>query len=165
MNHNDQKDVFQQIDEEGDTIDERLSTAGKAIAIAAPVMGASISAFVSPEVHEAMSDGWLAVFFATLTFSLGCAGAMIIRRQGRLQGYPLLIAVGACFVGALAIANVLGTGVLDFESTYKTIGGPAPIRLPLAFVIVALKTYGPVGTVVSGGIGAWLGHRVAPFFS
>ena len=158
------EDVFRQVHQEGQTIDDRLSVVGKAIAIGAPLVGASISAFVSPEVHEAMSDGWIAVFFATLTFSLGCAGATVFLRQRRLQGYPLLMAVGACFLGALGIANVIGVGVLDFESTYNTLGGPAPARLPLAFVIVALKTYGPVGTVVSGGIGAWLGYRLAPLF-
>src|SRR3546814_12859040 len=70
--------MLKKIDDQGDKIDNGLSL--MAALLASP--GASLlAAHISPEVQSALSDGWIAVFVATLTWSLGCAIAVIILRK------------------------------------------------------------------------------------
>ena len=62
------------------------------------------------------------------------------------------------------IANVVSVGVLDvMPALYETNGHPL-LRIPAAFAIAALLTYGYLGTLVSGAIGVWLGVRFAKRF-
>jgi hypothetical protein len=96
-----------------------------------------------------------------LTWSLGCAFAVIVLKKSGLLGWPLTNAVLVGFVVALVIARALGTGVVDVESAYVTSPLPGPLKAIGAFVIIAFRTYGLVGASLGAGIGAWLGYRLS----
>ena len=109
---------------------------------------------------EAGGDGWLGVFFATLTWSLGCAGATYAGVT-KVKPPDLYGWIAGSLVGALAIALLLGVGVLNVWPAFTQLTGPLPIRVIMAFVVTAWLTYGPVGFFLSAFIGIWLGRHVA----
>jgi hypothetical protein len=152
--------VAKRIDDEGGKIDKGFELFGAAVS--AGLISPALAAMISPEVQGAMSEGWMAVFFATLTWSLGCAAAVVLAERSGLVAWPLVMAVILGFVVALGIANVLGTGVLDLGSA--TQGAGNPVEVLIGFAEVALQTYGPLGALVGGGVGVWLGVRAAPLF-
>ena len=128
-----------------------------------PLGAAAGASVVSPVVAEA-DGGWFAVFLATLTWSLGIAIATYVLVVNKLQGYEAAGAVAGSLLVALGIANVVSVGVLDVMPVlYETNGHPL-LRIPAAFAIAALLTYGYLGTLVSGAIGVWLGVRFAKRF-
>jgi len=153
--------VAKRIDDEGGHIDHGFELFGAAVS--AGLISPALAATVSPEVQGAMSEGWIAVFFATLTWSLGCAVAVVLAQRSGLLGWPLVNAVILGFFIALGIATWLGTGVLDLGSA--TQGAGNPLEVLFGFAEVAVRTYGPVGALVGGGVGVWLGVRAAPLFN
>jgi hypothetical protein len=124
-----------------------------------PGVAAGFAGAVSPVVEDAAGGGWFAVFLATLTWSLGLAGATYFIVTQKLQSWNAVGAVAGCLLGALIVAGFLGVGVLDVE--FATGGGHPVVGFILAFVVAAFTTYGWFGAVLSGGIGIWLGLRFA----
>lgn len=149
------REVIHQIRTEGKTVDKGLTLGLAALGI--PSVSA-LSAFISPEVQAAAGDGWIAVFFATLTWSLGCALAVVVVGKSGLAGWPLVVGVAIVFFVALGIAVLLGKGVLN-------IGMPTapqnPAQTVLDFAAAAFRTYGFIGAVLGGGIGVWVGTRLS----
>lgn len=136
-------DVHNQIKRDGKQMDRALDGVDVSLALLG-YLGVPIgSAVIGPEVREAVDAGWVAVFVATLTWTLGCTGAVIVLRRSGLISYQLLFAVSLCFFAALAIANWLGRGVLDIEPFANS--APGPFRAFGAFIAAALVTYGWLG--------------------
>lgn len=155
--------VARQIRDEGKKVDKALDAGTKLLGVLTYLGVPSLASWVSPEVQSAAGKGWLAVVVATFTWSVGCTLATIIVMRSGLGGWPLAGAVGLCFVVALAIAYKLGTGALDVESELAQAGNP--IEIILAFMKVAVQTYGPLGAFLGFGLGCWLGSRLAPLVS
>ncbi len=153
-------DIYNQVKNEGKHVDKGLDALDGVLGFAAFIGIPAVNAAISPEVQEALDSGWIAVFLATLTWSLGCALATVTLRRSGLLGYPLLFGVSACFVGALLIAGYVGTGVLELQP----VEGGGPFNTLVSFVLSALVAYGPLGALVGGGIGAWLGYRTSSLF-
>ena len=140
----------------GDLSDRIESEGGHwdtALGFILPIAGAAGSAWVSPEV--AAADGWLAVFFSTLTWSLGIGLAVFFVLTAKQNMAQAAVTAALSLLGALVVAYLLGTGVL-----FPAMTG-SPQQLIAGFVIAAFATYGIVGTLLGGGIGAWLGYRFA----
>lgn len=129
-----------------------------------PLGAAAGASVVSPVVAEA-DGGWFAVFLATLTWSLGVAIATYVLVAHKLEGHEAAGAVVLSLLVALGVANVLSVGVLDVVPALYETGGHPLFRIPAAFAIAALQTYGVGGTLLSGGIGIWLGRRFAQRFA
>jgi hypothetical protein len=138
----------------------KISTEGKqlnrVLEWGLPIIGAFGSTWLSPAVTE-YGYGWIGIFVATLTWSLGVAGAVFFVTSQKLAGIAAVNAALFSLVGALIVANVLGVGMLSVE--FSSGGGPG--GRVLDFFLAALLTYGVIGTLVSGGIGAWLGWRLS----
>lgn len=146
---------YKQFENEGERWD-------RVIEIVVPVAGAAGAAWISPEVSAA--DGWVAVFIATLAWSLGCAISVYVLMTNNLSGWPAAYAMGGSFIVSIIVAAGLGKGVLDSEkimSLTQSGGGPPVIRFLFAVAATAFVTLGVVGTILGGGIGVWLGIRVA----
>lgn len=148
-------DTIGVISADGKRVNKGLGALDWILAILA-VVGAPVSAFMNTALQEAAGNGWVAFTFATFTFTVGCAGAVIAMRSG-LQSYGLLAAVSACYVVALLIASAIGRGVLDVEP----VTGAGPFNLLASFVASAFNAYGPLGFFVSVVIGSWLGYRLS----
>jgi hypothetical protein len=155
--------VARQIRAEGKTVDNGLDAGTKVLGALTYLGVPGLAAIVSPEVQSAAGKGWWAVFLATFTWSMGCTLATVVIKRSGLAGWPQAGAVGLCFVGALVIANLIGTGVLDVDSELAKAGNP--IEVIIAFAKVAARTYGPVGALLGLGLGCWLGSRIAPLVS
>lgn len=153
-------DTYKQVKNEGKRVDRALDALDGVLGFAAFVGVPTVNAAISPEVQEALDSGWRAVFLATLTWSLGCALATVIVRRSGLRGYPLVFGVSTCFIGALLIAGFVGTGVLELQP----VEGGGPFNALASFVLSAFAAYGPLGALVGGGIGAWLGSRASSLF-
>lgn len=125
-----------------------------------PFIGAFGSTLLSPAV-TIYGYNWIGVFFATLTWSLGVAFAVFLVSSQELGGVAAINGALLSLVGAMLIANVLGMGMLSLNFT----SGGGPAGRVFDFFIAALMTYGVAGTIVSGGIGAWLGWRVSEEYS
>jgi hypothetical protein len=132
-----------------------------------PIAAAIGAPFFSPELVKEAEGGWIAIFVATLTWSLGCAIAtysIIGHRLGLRTGF--LAAVGS-LLGAWFFASMLGVGVLNIDmEELKPRGGGGHVwgwgfQVLWEFFSTAVITYGPFGTIVSGGIGIWIGYRAA----
>lgn len=122
------------------------------------IAGAPISAWLNPNVQEAAGDGWIAFTLATFTWTVGCALAVVVLRRSGLNGFPLITGVSACYVVALVFASVLGQGVLEITAPQTGLG---PLNLVATVVVAALAAYGPLGFLLGGGIGTWLGFRLS----
>jgi hypothetical protein len=149
----DQSSTLEKVEQQGGTWD-------KVIEWVFPIGAAMGSSWLSPEVAEAGGGGWVGVFFATLTWSLGCAGATFAVVKG-IRPPELFGWIAASLLGAWCIAVWIGVGVLDVWPSISEGGGHPIARVILAFVYTAWVTYGLVGFFVSGGIGIWLGFHVA----
>jgi hypothetical protein len=135
------------------------------IDVGAPIAAALGAAFMSPEVATAAAYGWIAVFVATLTWSLGCAMATYFIISHRLEGWNAAAAAAASLLAALAIASGLGIGVLDIGPAELSGHGTHPVLAVLiVFGVTAFETYGYFGAILSAGIGIWLGYRAAQRF-
>ena len=141
-----------QVKSEGEHID-------RALEIGLPLLGSAGAAWLSPEV--AAADGWLGVFFATLALSLGCLLAIVVAQTSGLQGYPLMAAVSAVMLVAVAVASGLGTGVLEISTTDLAISSNPYFKIPVAVLASAVQTWGIAGAILGGGIGIWLGVRIS----
>ncbi|GLZ45781.1 hypothetical protein Acsp06_19660 [Actinomycetospora sp. NBRC 106375] len=146
-----------QIDREGETWD-------KVIEWVVPIVGATFGSLLSPELANAGS--WFAIFIATLTWSGGCAAATYLIMSHKMNGAQMVGTVATSLLGALAVACILGYGVLDVSDTLTQVNGHVPpiFTIPVAFLGAAVLTYGPVGALLSAGIGIWLGHRFLQHF-
>lgn len=153
-------EVVAQVRREGEKVDSVLDAGSQALAFAGFIGVPGIAALISPEVQEAAGDGWWAVLIATFTWTAGCALAVVVWNRSGLAGWPLISATVGCFLVALGVAWILGSGVLDVESGLQTAGNP--FAMVLVFVEVAVRTYGPLGALLGLGIGCWLGSRLAP---
>ena len=152
------------IKREGEAVDKILGGTNSILMLLGWLIGSSaVSTIISPEVQGALGDGWPAVFFATFTFCAGVAGATTLIRKSGFKGMATVGYVVAIFAIALAVANILGSGVLEIESVLFNADDSFPERL-VEVVSVAVRTYGPVGTIVSGAVGIWLGDRAARIF-
>lgn len=152
-------EVHQQIKQDGTKMDKGLDGVDTILLVLGYLGVPVTSAAISPEVRDALDGGWLAVFFATLTWTLGCMGAVIVSERSGLLGYPMVFAVTLCFVAALAVATLLGKGVLELDLAASTL--PGPFKLVGSFIEAALRTYGWFGSLIGAGVGALLGHRLA----
>ncbi|WP_419706451.1 hypothetical protein [Promicromonospora sp. NFX87] len=122
------------------------------------VAGAPVSAWLNPGLQQAAGDGWIAFTLATFTWTVGCALAVVVLRRSGLNGFPLVAGVSACYVVALVFAAVLGQGVLEIAAPQTGLG---PLNLIATVVVAALAAYGPLGFLLGGGIGTWLGFRLS----
>jgi hypothetical protein len=122
------------------------------------IAGAPVSAWLNPSLQEAAGDGWIAFTLATFTWTVGCALAVVVLRRSGLNGFPLVAGVSACYVVALVFASVLGQGVLEITAPQTGLG---PLNLIATVVVAALAAYGPLGFLLGGGIGTWLGFRLS----
>ncbi|MFD6141553.1 hypothetical protein [Promicromonospora sp. NPDC060271] len=123
------------------------------------VAGAPVSAWLNPSLQEAAGDGWIAFTLATFTWTAGCALGVVVLLRSGVRGFPLVLAVGACYVVALVVASLLGQGVLEITAPQSGLG---PFNLIATVVVAALAAYGPLGFFLAGGIGTWLGFRLSP---
>lgn len=121
---------------------------------------------LSSEIVDGAEYGWVGVFFATLTWSLGCATATYVIKGYSLHGYRLLGALSVSLLVALAIANIVGFGILNPTEVYSTVQFlQHPLaEFPASFLLAALYTYGPVGAFLGALVGWWVGYRVAQRF-
>lgn len=122
------------------------------------IFGAPVGAVLNPELQEAAGDGWIAFTLATFTWTVGCALGVVPFKKGGLTGYPLILAVSVCFGAALGIASYIGNGVLDLIVPVTDLGWFSFIATIAASAYAA---YGPLGFVLSSGIGTWLGFRLS----
>ncbi|MEZ5862855.1 MAG: hypothetical protein R3D25_01780 [Geminicoccaceae bacterium] len=118
---------------------------------------------LSPKVAQGAEYGWIGVFLATLTWSLGCAIAVYWIKRYDLHGYQMLAALSSSLLVALAIASGIGFGTLDPTESFSSVQAlQHPLaKIPASFVLAAFYTYGPVGTFLGAFIGSWVGYRVA----
>lgn len=122
------------------------------------IVGAPFGALMNPELQDAAGSGWIALTFATFTWTVGCALAVVVISKSGLGGFPLVGAVSVCFAAALLIAWVIGQGVLDISAPQTGLGA---FNFIATIIVSAYAAYGPVGLLLCGGIGAWLGVRVS----
>lgn len=149
--------TYKQVKREGKHIDKGLELLSSLVATGlVPIIAAGIS----PEVQTAMSEGWWAVFLATLTWSLACAGIVVLITRSSFKGMALATACVVVFLVSWGFAAYLGTGVLDLSEADT--GNGSPPAMLAGFVMYAMQTYGVFGAFIGGGVGAWLGFRVAP---
>lgn len=153
--------VWNRIDDEGEHVDTALEGFGILLALVATVSASGVAAMVSPAVQESLENGWVAVFLATLTWSLGCAGCTVLIKRSGLGGWPLASACVGMFLAAMAVAAWLGTGYLDLTPTTE---GQNPLATLAGFARVAFEVYGPIGALLGGGVGYWLGSRFSVLF-
>lgn len=92
------------------------------------------------------------MFFATLTWSLGCAITTAVALQGIL-GWPLVRTAVLGFAASSFIASELGRGFMDI--TPAAAGNP--LETLFRIVGIAMQTYGVLGAIFGAGIGIWLG--------
>lgn len=151
-------EVADRIDRQGEHVDAWLM----ALSLIITLIGPAAAAYVSPVVRDAAGEGWMAVAFATLTWTLACAWAYVATFRSGLGGTPLLVACCLGIAVSAGIAGALGTGVLDLTPVGASGGGPG--GKIAAFVLAAVETYGIVGALIGLGVGVWLGHNVAPLF-
>lgn len=147
---------LEQFKKEGEWWDKGL--AGLAL-LGAPLL----AAFASPEVQQAAADGWWAVFVATLTWSLGCALSTFFLMTQQVYGMNAVIVAAGCMLLAFGFATWLGVGVLDLRTGWVESGHPA-VRVVATFFLAALHTYGLIGTLLGGFLGAWLGYCAAHLY-
>lgn len=145
--------------EELKSVDKALSHIEKGIAVLAIIAGPLVSAAVKDPVRDAVSDGSVAVFLATLTF---CLGVAIATTMVSLYGWAAQSAywILASFFVSLSVATWVGTGVLGIESTLTQPGLSAPQRI-IGIVETAIATYGWAGMLISLFVGWRLGRFVA----
>lgn len=142
---------------EGKHVDKGLDATDWVVTILG-ISGAPVGAFLNPELQEATGGGWIAFTLATFTWTVGCALGVVTYKKGGLTGFPLLLAVSLCFGAALAIAYYLGNGVLDITAPETGLG---PFNFIATIGASAIAAYGPLGFVLSSGIGTWLGFRLS----
>jgi len=130
----------------------------KLLGFVLPLVSAGIAGAVSPEVASA--EGWIGVFVATLAWSLGVALATWAVVSNDLTGWPVAGAVAGSLALSAGVANLIGVGALAVDPE-MTGSGPAIVQFILGFIAAAVMTYGPVGTVLGGGVGVWLGFVAA----
>ncbi len=147
--------VIRQIRSEGEQIDRWLESADNAVPAAGALLGAPfVAAMMSPEVQGALGRGWLAVFVATLAWSLGVAlNTALVRKSGGMST-PVAATMVVVFAATQVIALILGIGALDLEFSA---GNPWTVLLRITQA--AFETYGPVGALLGAGLGYWLGYR------
>jgi hypothetical protein len=120
---------------------------------------------LSERVATAAEGGWFAIFFATLTWSLGCAIATYFIIGHRLQAWNAVAAAIVSLLAAWSIAYLLGIGFLDIPEEELVGGSGHPLfRILAVFAFTAFQAYGSYGAIVSGGIGIWIGYRAAQKF-
>ncbi|WP_369132687.1 hypothetical protein [Modestobacter sp. I12A-02662] len=107
---------------------------------------------------------WMTVVLGTLTWSGGMAGAIYAIKAGRLTHYWALGAAAVSLFMALGVARLLGVGVLDVDLPPVEVDLYLLHKVIFAFASAAVLTYGWPGTLISGGIGVWLGWRLADRF-
>lgn len=144
------------IAQEGKHVNKALDAADIAL-LAIAAVGVPVSALINPNVQEAAGSGWVAFMFATFTWTVGCAAAVVVMRKGGLSGWPLIGAVSLCYAGALGVAAVIGHGVL--EITPQT--GFGGFNWLASVVVSAIEAYGPVGVLLGVSVGSWLGFRAS----
>lgn len=144
------------ITSEGDKVDSKLGIVADVVAL---LVGSGAASIWSPEVANAAREGWIPVFFATLTLSLSVAITVFVGVSGRAEGFQLLQVAFISLVASSGIAWMLGTGYMEI---------PAPqghwIWTLIRAAGVALKTYGVVGAVLGSAVGIWIGFRAASRF-
>ncbi|GAB2761838.1 hypothetical protein GCM10027020_12670 [Nocardioides salsibiostraticola] len=140
------------IAQEGKHVNKALDAADIAL-----VAIAAVSALINPNVQEAAGSGWMAFMFATFTWTVGCAAAVVVMRKGGRGCGPLILAVSLCYAGALGVAAVIGHGVL--EITPQT--GFGGLNWLASVVVSAIEAYGPGGVLLGVSVGSWLGFRAS----
>lgn len=146
-------DTRRTIQREGRHVDKALD----GVLILLGIVGAPVSAWLNPSIQEAAESGWIALTFATFTWTVGCAGAVVVLRRSGLLGAPLVTAVSACYLGALAIASFIGHGVLEIDA-HTGYGG---FNWLATVVFSAVAAYGPLGVLLGAAVGTWLGFRLS----
>lgn len=152
--------LVQQVDREGGWWDHGVL----AVSIVLPLLGAGGAALISPEV--AAADDWFGVFLATLAWSLGVGFSVFLLVTTKVSGWPAVSTVGFCLFASIFIASELGKGTLDLDQIsahMAQVNAPGPFRFIAAVTATAFVTFGFVGAILGGGIGAWLGWRIAQY--
>ena len=144
--------LAQRLEKEGGTWDSWLEWV-------VPLGLAAGTGFITPAFAE-LGGSWIAICIGTLTWSLGVAGATYAIVSERLQGWEAASAFAVSLLVASFVAYGIGVGVLALDFTVAS-GSHPVIRVIATFAFAAVQAYGALGALISGGIGAWLGWRVA----
>lgn len=144
--------------DEGKEQAENINHALEWVAVLLPLLlgPAATAALLSASVQEAAKDGWLAVFLATLTWSLGVGLTTLFVLEGKLQGYNLVFASLGCFIGASVVSGMLGIGYID------VLNQPSGLAPPLRLAWIAkeaVASYGFVGALMGAAVGVFVGYR------
>lgn len=145
---------------EGKLVDKGLDATDWIVTVLG-ALGAPIGALLNPNLQEAAGAGWVALTFATFTWTVGCAFAVVVIRKSGLIGFPQVLWVSLSYAGALLLASGIGAGVLDISNAQTGLG---PFNFIATIIAAALSAYGPVGLLLCGGIGTWLGFRLSTHF-
>jgi hypothetical protein len=122
-----------------------------------------LAPFFSPAFQE-VPGTWWGVFFATFAWSAGVCVTVWAIASGRVTtGRGISATIIASLVVTSFVANAVGLASLDTESAFVAIDGNPWVTVPLRFVGLAFVTYGYIGTLLGGGVGCWLGLKVAKY--